>query len=195
MKTLTKTLHCLLLLNFSLPALAQRETFDTTVTRKADALILEMQTAPSAGSSRRNGASHDGSRVSFEASVKSVSFDNIFFKFDSTDLRDEASRLQVEEIAVALRSPQLIGKRFLIEGHTCDLGEEDHNLKLSAKRAEAVRKLLIKRGVKKARLASLGFGESEIVDPVKRGDTLVRAEIKRMKSRRVVLREIKSSPK
>ena len=53
-----------------------------------------------------------------------MSFDNIFFKFDSTELRDDASRLQVEEIATTLKSPKLAGTRFLIEGHTCDLGED-----------------------------------------------------------------------
>jgi outer membrane protein OmpA-like peptidoglycan-associated protein len=178
---------------------AQRESFETSVVRKAEVLIIEMQqpaaTPGKPSTVQRSGLTHDGKPSTIAASRKAVSFDNIFFKLDSTELRDDASRLQVEEIATTLKSPKLAGTRFLIEGHTCDLGEDAHNLKLSAKRAEAIRKLLIKRGVAKDRLASLGFGEAEIVDPVKVGDTLAKAETKRMKSRRVVMRQLSPEKK
>jgi outer membrane protein OmpA-like peptidoglycan-associated protein len=176
-------------------SLAQRESFDATVTRKADVLIVEMQPANGGASVRRSGFSAEGNRMVVDASARFVSFDNIFFKLDSTELRDDASRLQVNEIATALLSRELKSSSFLIEGHTCDLGEDDHNLKLSAKRADAIRKLLIKQGVGKNRLAALGFGESDIVDPVKASDSPSKAETKRMKSRRVVLRELKPQKK
>lgn len=199
MKTLIIRLAAFTLCLHALPALAQRESFETTVTRKADVIILEMEKPAASGGGKsgtmlRDGLSHDGQRLSVSASPKAVTFDNIFFKLDSTDLRDDASRLQVAEIAAALKSPKLKDAQFLIEGHTCDLGENDHNMKLSAQRAEAIRKLLIKQGIPKERLASLGFGESEIVDPVKKGDSPATAETRRMKSRRVALRRIMPQP-
>ena len=74
-----------------------------------------------------------------------------------------AGRTQ-DEIAAAMKSPKLKGTRFLIEGHTCDLGEDDYNLQLSAQRAETIRKLLVRKGVAADRLAVLGFGETELVE-------------------------------
>lgn len=199
MKTLLIRLAVFALCLNALPLLAQRESFDTTVTRKADVIILEMENPTASGTDKsatmlRNGLSYDGQSLGVNTSLKAVTFDNIFFKLDSTELRDDASRLQVAEIAAALKSPKLRDVPFLIEGHTCDLGENDYNLKLSAQRAEAIRKLLIKQGIAEGRLASLGFGESEIVDPVKKGDSRVTAETRRMKSRRVALRRIMPKP-
>lgn len=179
----------------SLPVLAQRESFDATVTRKTEITIIEMLTPPpskkpGADSLTREGRKPDGGTGSLSASKKSVTFDNIFFKFDSAELRDQASELLVDDIAAALKSPKLKDADFLIEGHTCDMGEDGYNLDLSAQRAETIRRLLIKRGIRAQRLVALGFGESEIVDPVKAADTPAQAETKRMKSRRVVLRRL-----
>jgi len=195
MKTILIRLAAFALCLHALQALAQRESFDTTVTRKADMIVLEMEKSAMSGTGKsgtmlRNGLSHDGQRLAVHASPQAVTFDNIFFKLDSTELRDDASHRQVAEIALALRSPKLSDTQFLIEGHTCDLGADDYNLKLSAQRAEAILKLLIKQGIAKERLASLGFGESEMVDPVKKSDSRITAETRRMKSRRVTLRRI-----
>jgi OOP family OmpA-OmpF porin len=61
-------------------------------------------------------------------------------------------------------------KRFpqtdsVIEGHASAPGEADYNLWISARRAEAVRQLLIEQyGVDSSRLSSKGFGESELID-------------------------------
>lgn len=174
----------------STTAFAQRESFDATVIRKADAIILSMESKPGAKGVERPGFDSAGNRATFFASVDSVSFANIYFKLDSTELRDHASELQVDEIATALKSPKHKETKFLIEGHTCDLGADDYNLLLSARRAEAIRKLLAKKGVNPDRIAVLGFGETELVDPVKAKDSPAQAETRRMKSRRVVLRRL-----
>ena len=69
-------------------------------------------------------------------------------------------------------------ERFLIEGHTCDLGSDAHNLGLSQQRALAVKRALEWHGVEPGRLQVLGFGES---DPV----TANTDETARAKNRRV----------
>jgi outer membrane protein OmpA-like peptidoglycan-associated protein len=48
--------------------------------------------------------------------------------------------------------------RVRIEGHTDNVGGESFNLKLSQKRAEAVREYLTSHGVKPERLEAVGFG-------------------------------------
>lgn len=194
MKTHSKVLFVAFSAFCCTSAFAQRESFETGVTRKAEITIIEVLAPPSSPSgdksTLRDGLDIDGRSIKIRASEKSVVYDNIYFEFDTAKLRDRASELLVDDIAAELKSPKLRDARFLIEGHTCDLGEDDYNLKLSAQRAEVIRQLLIKRGIRADKLVSLGFGERELVDPVKRGDAASLAEQKRMKSRRVVLRRL-----
>ena len=68
--------------------------------------------------------------------------------------------------------------RVQIAGHTDDVGDADKNLKLSAARAESVRKYLIAAGVNQSRLVARGYGESS---PLVRGTT----SAARAKNRRV----------
>jgi histidinol-phosphate/aromatic aminotransferase/cobyric acid decarboxylase-like protein len=67
------------------------------------------------------------------------------------------------EIAKAM---QMVGaEKFLIEGHTCDLGEEADNKQLSHRRAQAVIAELARLGVPAERLQPLGFGEEKPLTP------------------------------
>lgn len=87
------------------------------------------------------------------------SFQNIQFKLDSAELDGAATFAQLAEIATAMMAAGT--ESFVIEGHTCDLGETAHNLSLSQQRALAVREVLAGHGVSAQRLVVLGFGESE----------------------------------
>jgi len=91
-------------------------------------------------------------------SSSGVAFENILFKIDSTELADDASLAQIKAIATAMKN--LPSERFLIEGHTCDLGSDEHNKTLSEIRAEAVCKSLVQLGVEMGQLFPLGFGET-----------------------------------
>lgn len=108
----------------------------------------------------------------------SVSFPNILFKLNSTELADRDSAQQVEEIAKALVSSG--EKSFVLEGHTCDLGTDQHNQGLSERRAAAIQAILTARGVAAARLTPMGFGEKEPALP----NT---SEANREQNRRVVI--------
>ena len=55
--------------------------------------------------------------------------------------------------------------KVLVEGHTDNVGSDSYNLKLSQKRAKAVRKHLISiENIAADRLTSKGFGESRPID-------------------------------
>jgi len=71
-----------------------------------------------------------------------------------------------------------------IEGYTDSTGSESYNLDLSRRRAEAVRNLLIQRGVASSRMEVLAMGEA---NPIATNST----EAGRMQNRRV---EIKIAP-
>ena len=49
-------------------------------------------------------------------------------------------------------------RNVLIEGHSDSLGNEEFNLKLSQQRADAVRDLLVARGITSQRIRTKGYG-------------------------------------
>lgn len=76
---------------------------------------------------------------------------------------------ELDKIATALKhfvdpaassATARIREQFLIEGHTCDIGDDRSNQILSEKRAMAVREQLLTRGVPAEMLLVLGQGES-----------------------------------
>jgi outer membrane protein OmpA-like peptidoglycan-associated protein len=56
-------------------------------------------------------------------------------------------------------------QRLRIEGHTDNMGGEQHNLKLSGLRAEAVRDYLVKQGISSQRLEAKGYGAARPIAP------------------------------
>lgn len=75
--------------------------------------------------------------------VSRIRFNNILFDFDSSDIKP-ASIPQLKEIGKALSQPSLKGVRFVIEGHTDNVGSEQYNMNLSDKRGASVRQYLTK---------------------------------------------------
>ena len=57
-----------------------------------------------------------------------------------------------------------MGTRFKVAGHTDDTGGEAHNLTLSRRRAEAVRRYLVEeKGIDADRLAIEAHGENDLL--------------------------------
>jgi outer membrane protein OmpA-like peptidoglycan-associated protein len=115
---------------------------------------------------------------------KQIAF-RLRFKLDSTELADAESDGLVTSIAKAMK--ELPDSVFLLEGHTCDLGESAHNQSLSEARALRVRTLLGDLGIPSSRLLSVGLGESQSEVP----NT---SESNRALNRRVVIGPIELSP-
>src|SRR6266542_2036550 len=65
-------------------------------------------------------------------------------------------RRSIDQLAQFLKTYPI--RRVLIEGHTDNTGNEDFNVKLSQQRADAVRGLLVARGVAPERIATKGHG-------------------------------------
>lgn len=88
------------------------------------------------------------------------------FEFDSDRLSPQ-DRTTLNELALAMRSSELAGRRFLIEGHTDNKGNAAYNLRLSRQRAQAVRALLVVQRVAPDRLFAEGKGSAEPIDPAR----------------------------
>jgi OOP family OmpA-OmpF porin len=87
------------------------------------------------------------------------------FDFGSARIRPQSYR-SIGLMADALYHPALYGYCFLIVGHTDAVGGREYNLRLSERRAEAIRQALINPfGIGKLRIDTLGLGEEQLLDP------------------------------
>ncbi|GAB4387475.1 MAG: OmpA family protein [Thermodesulfovibrionales bacterium] len=103
---------------------------------------------------------------------------DIAFDHDSAQVKPGAYD-EIDKIAQAMNQyPRTVAR---VEGHTDSTGSEDYNIDLSIRRAQAVRNLLVQRGVSSSRIEAVGFGESQ---PVATNDT----EAGRSRNRRVVIK-------
>ena len=84
------------------------------------------------------------------------------------------SRKIIDQVVTILK--EHINVRVEIGGHTDSDGEAKRNLKLSQKRAEAVKRYLIKQGIAANRLVAKGYGESK---PLVKNDTKEHKQINR----------------
>ena len=84
----------------------------------------------------------------------------IKFESGKAAIQTKSYRTLDEAVRVLTEYP---GIRIRIEGHTDSNGAAEDNRKLSARRAEAVRKYLIAKDIDSARLETKGYGEDEPV--------------------------------
>jgi outer membrane protein OmpA-like peptidoglycan-associated protein len=78
--------------------------------------------------------------------------------------QDEFSVVNMDSFMEAMEHAKQ-GKVVLIEGHTDDIGSSDSNLKLSMKRAEKIRELMLSGGVSDDFISVIGFGEDRPLVP------------------------------
>ena len=90
-----------------------------------------------------------------------ITFDSgLLFGFDSYQISSE-TRKNLDNMAEVLQDYD--ETNILIEGHTDSVGEDAYNQNLSEKRAEAVATYLRVKDVKRSRLVTKGYGESQPV--------------------------------
>jgi len=97
---------------------------------------------------------------------KIVIREKVFFEFDKAKVKSESFSLLQEVAKVLNENPGI--KLVRVEGHTDNKGKRAYNVRLSQKRAEAVRTILIKNGVAPERLTAKGFADTV---PIASNDT------------------------
>lgn len=89
--------------------------------------------------------------------------DKVYFRTGRATIQARSFNLLRQVASIFRAHPELTKVR--IEGHTDDVGREENNLKLSQRRADAVKAFLVETGVDAGRLDALGYGESRPVTP------------------------------
>jgi outer membrane protein OmpA-like peptidoglycan-associated protein len=97
--------------------------------------------------------------------VVTLGSNSIRFDFDKSDIKPQYREI-LSRIAGVLMSVQ--GYAMSVYGYTDDVGTADYNLKLSERRAQAVRDYLVESGVDPKIVTSKGYGKS---DPRAPGDS------------------------
>jgi outer membrane protein OmpA-like peptidoglycan-associated protein len=85
----------------------------------------------------------------------------IYFDTDKAVIKKKSVTVLDEALDVFKKFPDM---KVEISGHTDSQGSRDHNLDLSQRRAEAVKKWLVDRGVADSRITTRGVGPDEPVD-------------------------------
>lgn len=92
--------------------------------------------------------------------VGSIALLNVYFDSDKSDLKSE-SKAAIDNISTLMKI--FPAMEIEVRGHTDSTNktkDKDHNMKLSQKRADAVKSELVKRGYNADRIKAIGFGET-----------------------------------
>ena len=82
--------------------------------------------------------------------------ETIMFNLGSAEIL-AGSTSKIEAIVEVLKENP--SYNLIIQGYTDDLGTSEYNMALSEKRAEAVKKVILNKGIKENRLVTKGYGE------------------------------------
>lgn len=85
---------------------------------------------------------------------------NVYFDTNKSELKPESNEAMDRLLALLASNDKI---KIEVNGHTDDVGNDENNMKLSQDRANAVRDLLIRRGIEPERIRAIGYGESKPV--------------------------------
>jgi outer membrane protein OmpA-like peptidoglycan-associated protein len=84
--------------------------------------------------------------------------ENIYFGFDSTDIKPEAAGELDKLVQLLVDNPEI---KIEMGSHTDSVGSFEYNIDLSRRRAESTIRYLINKGISPDRLTAKGYGETQ----------------------------------
>ena len=100
--------------------------------------------------------------IAVEDGIKKLKTEMIYFDFDKSYIRQDASKELDKLVEVMIEYPNMVIK---IESHTDSRGVAVYNDYLSDKRAKSTRKYIISKGIDASRIESaIGYGEQQLLN-------------------------------
>ena len=81
---------------------------------------------------------------------------DVYYEFDSIDLAADAQAILKQNADWLKNNPK---SRVEVEGHCDDLGSNEYNLALGAKRAQSAKEFLVNQGIAPERLVTISYGK------------------------------------
>jgi peptidoglycan-associated lipoprotein len=88
--------------------------------------------------------------------LKATAGDRVFFAFNSSEITSEGREILQRQAEWLRRYPNVT---ITVEGHCDERGTREYNLALGARRAQAVKDVLVASGVPASRLATISYGK------------------------------------
>jgi len=88
--------------------------------------------------------------------LKQTAGDRVFFAFDRSDITPEAQQILTHQAEWLRRFPNVT---VTIEGHCDERGTREYNLALGARRASAVKNVLVAMGLPASRIQTISYGK------------------------------------
>ncbi|MDX2090300.1 MAG: OmpA family protein [Kofleriaceae bacterium] len=112
------------------------------------------------GTEDEDGCPDRGRVVVTDTSIEIL--DMVYFEYNKAVIKSQSFPILDAVAATLVGNPGI--QLVEVQGHTDDRGNDAYNLDLSDKRAAAVKKYLIDKGVEADRLESQGYGETQPID-------------------------------
>jgi outer membrane protein OmpA-like peptidoglycan-associated protein len=90
-----------------------------------------------------------------------LTLSGIYYDLDKADIRPDAAKVLDSLATILINNPTLV---IELASHTDSRSDEAYNLKLSQRRAQSCVDYLVKKGIAKARLQAVGYGESKLIN-------------------------------
>ena len=92
-----------------------------------------------------------------DATDATFAFQTVKFDFNKNNIRADQKAVVAQDIEIAQQAVDQ-GKQVVIEGHCCQIGSAGYNVALSQRRAEAIKKELVKNGIPPENVKTVGYG-------------------------------------
>ena len=113
----------------------------------------------------------------FTGAIKGITFD-----VDKDTIRKSSTKTLDDAVKVLTEFKDI---RIEVAGHTDDTGDREHNIDLSRRRAEAVKKYLVDHGIDAGRIETIGHGPDMPAEALNETDSKSAVKQKRSTNRRI----------
>ncbi len=93
-----------------------------------------------------------------EEVVQDLNFQTVHFDLNKNEIRNDQLEFVKQDIDAA-KNAIADGKSIVVQGHACQMGPPSYNLSLSERRADVIRKEMVKNGIPEEKVKIIGCGQ------------------------------------